>query len=240
MIYGPAVLISVAPPGAVPLLLPPDRVSFSRDARLTESSLKASRRKRALRGPSVDRADSVKISLSDVVIRGQETKPLCDQLLNWMEPSGGALGDMLVAPAASKITGGAVNLGNQLPSVTFQWGPPELGFFYQVRLISCQIQFVRFNRHGAAIRAKASITMQTIPSLLGSLPTNPTSGGLAGRASHTMTEGEDLQAVARQQYGNPSAWRGVAEANGIEDPLRVRPGRQLYLPNPDELPRRTP
>lgn len=36
-------------------------------------------------------------------------------------------------------------------------------------------------------------------------------------------------------YGRPGAWRNVARANRITDPLRVRPGTEIFLPNLDEL-----
>jgi nucleoid-associated protein YgaU len=30
-------------------------------------------------------------------------------------------------------------------------------------------------------------------------------------------------------------WRGVAAANGIDDPFRVKPGDTVYLPNANEI-----
>ena len=49
-----------------------------------------------------------------------------------------------------------------------------------------------------------------------------------------MVEGDSLASVAFHEYGNPTMWRALAEANGIDDPLRVRPGTRLLVPRPDE------
>ena len=43
------------------------------------------------------------------------------------------------------------------------------------------------------------------------------------------------ESFATEKYGSPGRWRDIAACNGIEDPLRVRPGDRVYLPNPDEL-----
>ena len=67
------------------------------------------------------------------------------------------------------------------------------------------------------------------------LPTNPTSGGLPGRQRHIVSASENVQTITTAAYGNPGLWRGVAEANGIDDPFRVKPGDTVYLPNANEI-----
>ena len=57
------------------------------------------------------------------------------------------------------------------------------------------------------------------------LPTNPTSGGLPGRQRHVVSASENMQTISTAAYGSPKLWRGVAEANGIDDPFRVQAGR---------------
>ena len=41
--------------------------------------------------------------------------------------------------------------------------------------------------------------------------------------------------LATRAYGNPNAWRVIAEVNGIDDPASIRPGDVVYLPARDEL-----
>ena len=59
--------------------------------------------------------------------------------------------------------------------------------------------------------------------IFGMLPTNPTSGGMPGRQRHIVSASENVQTISTAAYGNPKLWRGVAEANGIDDPLSEHP-----------------
>jgi nucleoid-associated protein YgaU len=36
--------------------------------------------------------------------------------------------------------------------------------------------------------------------------------------------------VAFRRYGNPNLWRAIAEANGIDDPMRLPIGATLLVP----------
>lgn len=168
------------------------------------------------------------ISVKNILFEGYDTKLRCDTLLTWTNPSAGFLGQVLAAATGK-------NLKTQPPELTFQWGPPMVGFMYTVTLSKVDINYVRFLSSGIPVRAKVSLVMNEVPSLLGTLPQNPTSGGLTGRRAHTVAHGESLQSIATANYGNPGAWRRIAQVNGIQDPTRVRPGTTVYLPNPDEL-----
>lgn len=177
---------------------------------------------------ATQRSDPAKISISDVTFEGMDTKLRCDTLLTWTSPDAGFLGQLL-----SVVTG--QNLKTQPPVLTFQWGPPMVGFMYSVVMQSVTVKYVRFTSAGIPVRAKVTLAFYEVPSLLGTLPQNPTSGGLVGRRAHTVGHGESLQSIATANYGNPNAWRRIAEVNGIQDPSRVRPGDTVYLPNPQEL-----
>jgi nucleoid-associated protein YgaU len=129
--------------------------------------------------------------------------------------------------------GGMGNFATAPAPLTFTWGPPMVGFMYDVKLTSCRVVYERFTPAGIPIRAKISLDMEEVPSKFGSLPTNPTSGGLPGRRSHTVADGESLQSIAMANYG--TLWRRIAEVNRIQNPSRVRAGTVIYLPNADEL-----
>jgi nucleoid-associated protein YgaU len=234
----PASLACTAPtsPGVVVFDFNPDLVQFSRTASVTHRATASSNtgEPAGASGSIFRGAAASSININNVYFTGLDTKPRCDQLLNWMSPGGGLLGQV-VGAAVSALTGGKVNLASKLPQLTFMWGPPEVGFVYTVVLTSCRVDYIRFNAEGIPIRAKVDLTLQEQPSLLGNLPTNPTSGGPAGRAAHVLTAGENLVQLATDTYGEPRHWRALAAANRIEDPLRVRPGDRIYLPSPDEL-----
>ncbi len=48
---------------------------------------------------------------------------------------------------------------------------------------------------------------------------------------YTVREGDTLQSIAAQVYGNPSLWFVIAEANGLEPGDELRLGQVLVIPN---------
>jgi nucleoid-associated protein YgaU len=69
--------------------------------------------------------------------------------------------------------------------------------------------------------------------------TNPTSGGPAGRRSHTIGAGDTLHSIAQREYGKPGLWRGLADVNGIDDPLRVAVGTSVLIPPREDVENRS-
>ncbi|MGH9244058.1 MAG: hypothetical protein ACRD29_07030 [Acidimicrobiales bacterium] len=175
-------------------------------------------------------------TIGPVVLDGDGTQDTCETLIDWQTPAGGFLGKLIGAAlgaAASAVTGGKVNLASKPPMLTFTWGS---GFILECNVKNCQISYDRFSTSGKPTRATiSSLVLEQVPSMLDLMSMNPTSGGAPGRRSHIVTAGENLQRIAYSNYGAPGQWRGLADTNGIDDPLRVKPGRHLYLPNPDEL-----
>jgi len=45
-----------------------------------------------------------------------------------------------------------------------------------------------------------------------------------------VKRGQSLATIASAEYGDPRAWRIIADANGIENPLGLAPGTRLLLP----------
>lgn len=232
-----ASLQSAMPPALVTFDLNPEKIKMMRTASLTSRG-SGSSNSGTPGGASASifkKSPAPTITMNDVVFYGLDTKPRCDQLLGWMSPGGGGLIGALASAggaALSAATGGAVNLVSRPPLVIFQWGP---AFFYEGIVSGVDVKYERFARDGTPIRASVMIKLQQQPSLLGILATNPTSAGLPGRQEHTVSSGDSLARIATEQYGNPGRWRQIADCNGIEDPLRVKPGDRVYLPNPGEL-----
>jgi LysM repeat protein len=118
------------------------------------------------------------------------------------------------------------------PWVVFHWGGLT-GFPGYVSQV--QAKYTLFTTSGVPIRAVCQVTMEEIS---GETPgQNPTSGALAARRVHRVAAGDSLPSLAQREYGDPAAWRVIAEANGVDDPMRLAPGRQLLLPALDELAR---
>jgi Contractile injection system tube protein/LysM domain len=228
-----ATIICQMPPGAVMFDLNPDQIQMSRSSSMgSYGSGSANSGTPSGAGPSVFKKSSPPtLTLNKVMFFGSDTKSRCDQLMDWMSPGGGLLG-ALAGAALNAVTG--LNLVTRPPKVIFQWGPPS-AFLIEANISAVNVTYTRFAPDGSPVRAEVTIRLQQQPSLLGLLATNPTSAGLPGRKAHTVTSGDSLARIATDQYGAPGRWRRLAEANGIDDPLRVRPGDRVYLPNPEEL-----
>jgi nucleoid-associated protein YgaU len=229
----PATIICINPkcPGVVPFDFNPDQITINRTASVsTKSNLTGSTNPPGATPAIVRKVNAPTIALNDLVFQGLTTKLRCDTLLNWMSPYTAGFMAAIAALAGSDTVDARV-----LPTVTFSWGPPFVGFMYDVMITTAKITYVRFNNLGMPIRAKVTLNMVQVPSSLSTLPTNPTSGGLPGRQTHTATDGDSLQSIATRYYGRPGLWRQIARVNEISDPTRLRPGQRLFLPNAQEL-----
>ncbi|MGH9266929.1 MAG: phage tail protein [Acidimicrobiales bacterium] len=150
-----------------------------------------------------------------------------DTLISWTRPGNASL----LGAAISALGGKNVTMAPT--KVLFQWGIPGLGFLINGHLEQVDATYERFDDVGNPLRAEVTITLKEVPEWQPF--TNPTSGGVPGRSAHMLSAGETLPGVARRSYGSAGAWRTIADANGIDDPLRVRPGTTLMLPAPSEL-----
>jgi hypothetical protein len=57
--------------------------------------------------------------------------------------------------------------------------------------------------------------------------------GVAGEPPYrtrVLREGETLETIASEEYGDVALWRGIAAFNDIEDPMRVEAGLSLLIP----------
>lgn len=113
------------------------------------------------------------------------------------------------------------------PRVKFQWGDFTL---FTAVVTSVSIAFTLFDAGGTPVRAKASVDFlqyDTADDAQGAQ--NPTTRTEA-RRTHLVRQGERLDLIAYAEYGHPSHWRHLAEANGLLDPLDLRPGQILAVP----------
>jgi hypothetical protein len=176
----------------------------------------------------IDWATPIQITAAQALDLGSVTA--ATSLLN---PGGGTK-----SPSATKDTAVSALLSRpvyyRLPVLLFSWGlHGPRGSNLPVTLEKVTVDYQRFDPLGIPVWAKFSLTLveYTAPKQR----TNPSSGGVPGRATHTVSQGENVVRIANRAYGSPNAWRAVAEANGIDDPLRVKPGRTLSLPPPEAI-----
>jgi phage tail protein X len=113
------------------------------------------------------------------------------------------------------------------PWVFFQWGSFSTASFIAY-VQSVQASYTLFNPSGTPIRATCDVTITQIPFL--TQGQNPTSGALEGSRSHRVVAGDTLQSLAWREYGDATAWRAIARANDIDDPMRLPVGAELLIP----------
>jgi nucleoid-associated protein YgaU len=113
------------------------------------------------------------------------------------------------------------------PWVFFQWGSFSTASFIAY-IESVNATYTMFNQSGTPIRATCDLSITQIPLL--TQGQNPTSGALEVHRTHRVMAGDTLASLAWREYGDATAWRGIARANGIDDPMRLRPGAELLIP----------
>jgi phage tail protein X len=111
--------------------------------------------------------------------------------------------------------------------VIFHWG--DLHSFKAV-VESLNLSFTYFSASATPLRAKATLSLKQWQDEGNWRPQNPTSGTPAPHRVHQVQVGDTLDRLAARYYGNSSAWRVIAEANGVVDPLRLKPGALLAIP----------
>jgi nucleoid-associated protein YgaU len=111
------------------------------------------------------------------------------------------------------------------PWVRFQWGG-MVGFAAHISTVTAK--YTVFTAGGIPVRAVCTVELHEIGSEMGGQ--NPTSGALAARSVRTAVAGDSYASLAHQEYGDPTLWRAIAEANGVDDPFRVPDGAALLIP----------
>ncbi|GAA3838370.1 LysM peptidoglycan-binding domain-containing protein [Saccharothrix violaceirubra] len=118
------------------------------------------------------------------------------------------------------------------PWVRFEWGAAKSVSFDGV-LSGLSVAYSLFDVDGKPLRATCSLSIEEAG--VDTPGQNPTSGSREARRAHRVVAGDSLPQLAWREYGDPAAWRVIARANGIDDPLALVPGTELLLPGVDEV-----
>lgn len=109
------------------------------------------------------------------------------------------------------------------PIVLFNWG--QLTFVGVLERASQR--FTLFHSDGVPARATVDVTIKECAQ-------EGQQAGLLRSAdfvkTHVLHQGETLSGIAGRVYGDPALWRRIAEANRIDDPFDLQPGRVLVVP----------
>lgn len=113
------------------------------------------------------------------------------------------------------------------PVCRLKWGAADV--FFQGVLQQLEQQYTLFMEDGTPVRATAKCTFKQWRSNQDDLnKQNLLSADVA--KIWVVKRGQTLASIAAYEYRDPRKWRPIAEANGIEDPLDLRPGATLVLP----------
>jgi hypothetical protein len=111
------------------------------------------------------------------------------------------------------------------PLCTFRWG----GFSFKGVIESVDGRFTLFFPNGTPARATLSVSFKEAVDISKAVKKTATES-VDRRKTRIVKGGDTLSSIAAAEYGDPGQWRPIARANGITDPLALRPGQRLILP----------
>lgn len=113
------------------------------------------------------------------------------------------------------------------PLCLFQWGGQ---WHFKAAVTSLSVRYTLFRQDGTPVRAIATISLQEAEDPGLQPLTNPTSHSEPGHRRRIVQPRDTLSLIAHEEYGDANQWRRIAEANQIEDPLRIEAGQVLAIP----------
>lgn len=111
------------------------------------------------------------------------------------------------------------------PLVSFQWGNLD----FQGFLTSVSETYTMFDSDGKPIRCKMDLTIKEAGNTTLSTAKEPFSSPDRSKWT-TLTDSMSLWQIAYDEYGDAEAWRLIAKANGITNPLHVKSGQIIKIP----------
>lgn len=112
------------------------------------------------------------------------------------------------------------------PEVEFEWS----SFKFKAVICDLSIKFTLFDKDGEPVRAEASVSFIQSDDYHKNPHQNPTSGGGPPLEIHKVIQGDRLDLIAADVYGDATLWRQIATFNNIRNPKRLRPGQQITIP----------
>ncbi len=112
------------------------------------------------------------------------------------------------------------------PEVAFEWGV----FRFVAYIASMTQKFTLFKADGTPVRAQVDVSFTQYIDREDYPNQNPTSGGGPIDRIHRVIAGDRLDTIAYEVYGDAAKWRLIAEYNHVGNPLAIRPGMQIVIP----------
>jgi hypothetical protein len=110
--------------------------------------------------------------------------------------------------------------------VVFEWGVFQ---FYAV-ITKVSQTFTLFDKDGTPLRAEVSVDLTQHMDTTLYPKQNPTSGDGPLDRVWLVRAGDRLDLIANETYGDAAKWRLIAAHNGLRNPLQLRAGQSLRIP----------
>jgi len=120
----------------------------------------------------------------------------------------------------------AINPPDHVPPIcTFIWGT------FQFRCVVERVggRFTLFLADGTPVRATLNVTFKEYTDIAIAVQSAPTQSSDHAKVRN-LGRGDTLSGLAAAEYGDPAKWRPIAEANHIDNPRSMEPGRLLVIP----------
>lgn len=143
-----------------------------------------------------------------------------DRITGW---DAGSMNSKL--PNAAK---GLMDIDSELhapPICLFVWG----AFVFQCIIERVSKKFTMFLPEGIPVRATLSVSLKEYREVSVQVKEMDLHSSDLTR-SWIIKQGENLWNIAAKEYGDPADWRLIAEANHIDNPRALEPGRALVIP----------
>jgi hypothetical protein len=111
------------------------------------------------------------------------------------------------------------------PVIQFTWGAQA----FQGVVTSYTEKFVLFDPNGLALRARVTLQLKSYtPAKIQIAELNKQSPDRT--KTRVVREGERIDLIAADEYGDASLWQAIARANGLARPRILVPGTLLVIP----------
>ena len=112
------------------------------------------------------------------------------------------------------------------PMVDFPWGAT---WPFKAVITSISQKFTLFRDNGIPVRATLDVNFLQAKEE-GRYPgQNPTTRGNPGYKRRVVQEGDTIDWIAFDEYGDSTMWRYIAESNNLEDPMKIKTGQILAI-----------
>jgi len=112
------------------------------------------------------------------------------------------------------------------PEVKFEWST----FSFTAVIKDMTIKYTLFDIKGTPVRAEVTITFIQSEDPTRYPHQNPTSGSGPIQEVRKVIQGDRLDLIAADVYGDATQWRHIATYNRIRNPKSLRPGQLITIP----------